>query len=138
MCCLAATSGDICGEFKLAKIQNDSTAETNENTHTPRLKQRNDVESQTMSLKETSLQHPEPLWNSSEKKKLLANAYCASIILRTVKTKPRKRLTISQLKSNGTDNICLLTKTTSPLFGKRLWEMRHGRALYISVLHLSS
>ena len=35
MCCLAATSADICGEFKLAIIQDDSTAETNENTHTP-------------------------------------------------------------------------------------------------------
>ena len=38
MCCLAATSGDNCGEFKLANIQNNSTAETNENTHTPQLK----------------------------------------------------------------------------------------------------
>ena len=47
MCCLAATSGDICGELKLANIQNDSTAETNENTHTPQLKQINDVDSQT-------------------------------------------------------------------------------------------
>ena len=66
MFCLVATSGDICEEFKLANIQNDSTAETNENTHTPQLKQRNDVESQTSPLKETSLQNPEPLWNSSE------------------------------------------------------------------------
>ena len=56
MCCLAATSGDICGYFKLANIQNDSTAETNQNTHTPQLKQRNEVESQTSSMKETSLQ----------------------------------------------------------------------------------
>ena len=40
MCCLAANSGDICGEFKSANIQNDSTAETNENTHTPQLKQK--------------------------------------------------------------------------------------------------
>ena len=38
MCCLAATSGDICGNFKLANFQNDSTAEINENTHTPQLK----------------------------------------------------------------------------------------------------
>ena len=37
-------------------MQNDSTAETNENTHTPQLKQRNEVESQTSSMKETSLQ----------------------------------------------------------------------------------
>ena len=37
MCCLAAAFGDICGYFKLANIQNDSTAETNENTHTPHL-----------------------------------------------------------------------------------------------------
>ena len=29
-------------------------------------------------------------------------------------------------------------KTTSPLFGKRLSEMRHGRAVYISVRHHSS
>ena len=54
MCCLAATSGDICGYFKLANIQNDS--ETNEYTHTPQLKQRNEVESQTSSMEETSLQ----------------------------------------------------------------------------------
>ena len=120
MCCLAATSGDFCGQFKLANFQNDPTAETNENTHTPQLKQRNDAESQTTSLKETSLQNPEPLRNSSEKAELLGNKYCASITLRTVKTKPKKRLTASQLKCNGDDNICLLTKTTSPLFGKRL------------------
>ena len=31
-----------------------------------------------------------------------------------------------------------LTKTTSTLFGKRLWEMRHEWALYASVLHHSS
>ena len=40
LCCLAAVSGDICGEFKLANIQNDSTAETNDNTSTPQLKQK--------------------------------------------------------------------------------------------------
>ena len=51
MCCLAATFGEICGYFKLANIQNDSTAEINENTHTPQLKQRNNVESQTSSKK---------------------------------------------------------------------------------------
>ena len=45
MCFLAATSEDICGEFKLGNIQIDSTPETNENTYTPRLTQRNDVES---------------------------------------------------------------------------------------------
>ena len=138
MCCLAATSGDICGEFKLANIQNDSTAGTNENTETPQLKQRNDVDSQTTSLKETSLQNLEPLRNSSEKMKLVANKYCASITPRTFKTKPKKRPMASQLKCNGDDNICLLTKPTSPLLGKRLWEMRHGRAVYISVLHHSS
>ena len=44
----------------LAIIQNVSTAETNENTLTAELKQRNDVESQTSSKKETSLQNPEP------------------------------------------------------------------------------
>ena len=71
MCCLAATSRDFCGEFELANNPNDSTAETNENTHTPQLKQRNDVESQTTSLKETSLQNnPESLWKSSEEMKL--------------------------------------------------------------------
>ena len=70
---------------------------------------------------------------------LVANKYCASITPRTFKMKkPKKRLTASQLKCNGDDNICLLTKTPSPLFGKRLWEMRHGRAVYISVLHHSS
>ena len=70
--------------------------------------------------------------------KLVANQYCASIAPRTVKTKPKKRLTASQLTCNGDDNNCLLTKTASPLFGKRLWEMRHERAVYISVLHHSS
>ena len=120
MCCLTATSGDICGEFELASFQNDCTAETIENTHTPQLKQRIDVESQTSSIKETSLQNPVPLRNSSEKMKLLANKYCASITPRAVKTKPTKRLTAPQLKCNGDDNISLLTKTTSPLFGKRL------------------
>ena len=120
MCCLAATSADLCGEFKLASIQNESTAETNENTHTPQLKQRNDVESQTSPLKETSLQNPESLWNSSGKMKLIANQYCASITPRTVKTKPKKRLTLSQLKCNGDDSFSLLTITTSPLFEKRL------------------
>ena len=138
MCCLAATSGDICGQFKLANIQNDSTAETIENTHTPQLKQRNDLDSQTTSLKETSLQNPEPQRNSSEKMKLVANKYCASITPGTFKMKPKKRLTATQLKCNGDDNICFLTKTTSPLFGKRLWEMRHERAVFIRVLHHSS
>ena len=70
--------------------------------------------------------------------KLLANKYCASITPRTFKTKPKKRLNASQLKFNGGDNIFLLTKTTSLLFGKRLWEMRHAKAVYISVLHHSS
>ena len=138
MSCLAATSRDTCGEFKLANNQNGSTAETNENTHTPELKKKNDAESQTSSLKETYLQNREPLWNSSEKMKLLAINYCASITPRTVKRKPKKRLTISQLKFNGDDNNSLLTKATSQLFGKRLWEMGHGRALYASDLHLSS
>ena len=120
MCCLAAISGDNCREFKLANIQNDSTAETNENRHTPQLKQRNDVESQTSSKKEISLQSPEPLRNSSERMELLANQYCASIPPKTVETKPKKRLTKSQLKCNGDDNFCLLTKTTSPLFAESL------------------
>ena len=51
MCSLAATFGDIYGYFKLANIQNDSTAESNENSHTPQLKQRNDVDSQKNSLR---------------------------------------------------------------------------------------
>ena len=51
MCCLAATSGDICGKFKLAKIYNDSTAETNQNKHTSEIKESVDVESQTSPLK---------------------------------------------------------------------------------------
>ena len=63
MCCLAAISGDICEEIKLANFQNDSTAETNENTHTLQLKQRNDVESQRSSLKEKSPEIPEILRN---------------------------------------------------------------------------
>ena len=120
MCCLAATSGDVCGEFKLANIQNDSTAETNEYTHTPRLKQRNGVESQTSPLKETSFPNPNPLWNSSEKMKLLANHYCASITPRTVKMKPRKQLTISQLKCDADDDNCLFTKSTSNF--SDVWE----------------
>ena len=67
--------------------------------------------------------------------KLVANKYCASVTPRTFKTKRKKGLTASELKRNGDDKISLLTKTTSPLFGKRLWEMRHGWAVYISVLH---
>ena len=67
--------------------------------------------------------------------KLVANKYCASITPRTFKTKPKKRLTVSQLKCNGDNNFSSLTKTTSTLFGKRLWEMRHEWALYASVLH---
>ena len=86
----------------------------------PQLKQRNDVESQTSSIKETSLQNPEPPRNSSEKIKLLANQYCASMTPRFVKTKPKKPLPASQLKCNGDDNISFITKTTSTLFGKRL------------------
>ena len=70
--------------------------------------------------------------------KLRANQYCASITPRTAKRKPKKRKTKSQLKSNGDDNYSLLTITTSPLFGKRLWEMRHGRALWANILHRSS
>ena len=119
MGCLAATSGDICAEIKLANIKNDSIAETNENTHTPQLKQRNVVESQASSIKETSLQIPEQVWNSSKKMKLTANKYCAAITPRTVKTKPKKRLTASELKCNGNDNISLLTKTSAPLFRKK-------------------
>ena len=106
--------------------------------HTLRLKQRNDVNSQTTSLKETSLQNPEPLRNNSEKMKLVANKYCASITPRTFKEKPKKRLTASQLKCNGDENFSFLTKITSTLFGKRLWEMRHGWALSASVLHRNS
>ena len=93
---------------------------------------------QTSSIKETSLQNPEPLGNSSEKMIMGANKYCASITPRTFKTKPKKRLKASQLKCNGDANICLLTKTTSPLCEKRFWEMRLGRAVYISVLHHGS
>ena len=70
--------------------------------------------------------------------KLVTNKYCASKTPKTFKTKPKKRQTASQLKCNGYDNIFTLSKTTSPLFGKRLWEMRHGRAVYVSVLHNSS
>ena len=113
MCCLAATSGDISGEFKLANIQNDSTAETIESTHTPQLKQRNDVESQTSSIKEISLQNPQPLQNNSEKMKLLENQYCASITLINVQTKPKKRL-----KCNGDENISLSHKNNS----NAVWE----------------
>ena len=42
------------------------------------------------------------------------------------------------MRCNGDAHFSLLTKTTSPLFGRRLWEMRHERAVYISVLHHSS
>ena len=42
--------------------------------------------------------------------KLVANKCCASITPRTVKTKYKKRLTASQLKCNGDNNISLLTK----------------------------
>ena len=87
-CYLAATSGDIRGEFRLANIQNDSTPETDQNTHTCELKQRNDVETRMSPLKGTSLQNPEQLWNSSKKIKLGAKQYSASITPGTVRTKP--------------------------------------------------
>ena len=54
-CCLAATLGNISGKYKLANIHSDSTTETIENNQRPQLKQRNDIESQTSPLKETSL-----------------------------------------------------------------------------------
>ena len=85
---MAAMSEDIRGEFNLANFYNDSTAETDQNTHTRKLKQRDDVESQTSPLKRISLQNPEPMRNSSEKIKLGANQYCASITHTTVKTEP--------------------------------------------------
>ena len=72
----------------LAKFHNDSTAETNQNTHTPELKQSADVESRTSPLTGTSPQNPKPLRISSEKMKLGAPQYCASIAPRTVKMKP--------------------------------------------------
>ena len=70
--------------------------------------------------------------------KLVANQYCASITPATFKTKPTKRLPAWELKCDGDDNVSFLRKTTSPLFGKRLWEMIQGRAVYSSVLHHSS
>ena len=88
MCCLAATSGDICGKFMLGNIHNDSTAETEQTTHTLELKKRDDAELRTSPIERISLQNPEPLRNSSEKMELGANQYCASIIPRTVKTEP--------------------------------------------------
>ena len=120
MCCLAATTGDICGVLKLANFQDDSTDEIKENTHTPQLKQRTRVEPKTSSLKETSLQNPETLRNSPQGKNNHKTQYYASITPRTVKTKAKKRLTISQLIYNGDDKICPLTITTSLLLGKRL------------------
>ena len=106
-CCLAATSGETRGEFKLANIQIDCTTETDSNTHTPELKQRDDVEPRASPLKGTSLQNPELLRNSSEKVKLGANQYCVSINPRAVKMKHHKRITMSQLTCNGADNIPL-------------------------------
>ena len=106
-CCLAATSGDIRGEFKLANFFNDSTAETDQNTHTRKVKQRYDGESQTSPLKRISLQNPQPIRNSSEKVKLGANQYCASITPTTFKTEPLKRMTISQLTCDRDDNLPL-------------------------------
>ena len=86
-CRLAATSGEIRGEFKLSNIHIDCTAKTDQNTHTPELKQRDDVEPRASPLKGTPLQNPEPIRNSSEKIKLGANQFCASITPRAVKTK---------------------------------------------------
>ena len=71
---------------------------------------------------ETSLQNPEPLRNSSEKMKLVAHKYCASITHRTFKMKPKKQLTTSQLKCNGDDNFSLLTKKTSTRYSEALWK----------------
>ena len=71
-------------------------------------------------IKETSLHNPEPLRNSSEKLKLRANQYSASITPTTVKTKPKNGLMTSQLKHNGDKNTSPITETSSPLFGNRL------------------
>ena len=57
-------------KFKLANIHIDSTAETDQNKPTLKLKQRDDVDLRASALKGTSLQYPEPLRNSSEKMKL--------------------------------------------------------------------
>ena len=134
--CLEATLGDIRGKIKVAIIHNDSSAEATQNTYTPELKQSADVESQTLPWKRTSFQNPQPLRNSSEKLKPGANQYFASISARTVKMKPWKRITTSQLTCIGNDNISFLTKKFPP-FGNSLWEMRHERLLYGAVLHSS-
>ena len=85
-CCLAATSGENRGELKLAIIHIDCTAKTDQNTHTPELEQRDDIEPRASPLKGTSVQNPKPIRNSSEKVKQGANQYCASITPRAVKT----------------------------------------------------
>ena len=54
-------------ETHLTNNHKTSTTETHKNTHMPESLQRNDVESQTSPIKETSLQNPEPLRNSSGK-----------------------------------------------------------------------
>ena len=77
-CCLAATFGDMRGKFELAIFHNDTTAETYEITHTSKLKQRNDIESQTSPVRKTSHQNLETLRNSSEKMKQGANQSSAS------------------------------------------------------------
>ena len=102
-CCLAAISREIRGEFKLANFHIDCTAKTDQNTHTPELKQSDEVESRASPIKGLSLQNPEPIRNSFQKIKLGANQYCASITPTTLKTEPQKRMTISQLTFDGDD-----------------------------------
>ena len=85
--CLAATSGEIRGDFKLANIHIDCTAKTDQNAHTPELKHRDDVEPRASPLKRTSLQNPQPIRKISQRIKLGANQYCASITPRAVETK---------------------------------------------------
>ena len=121
----------------LANVRNDYTAETNENTHTPEVKQRNDVESPMSSITEISRQNRQQLRNSPMKMKLEAHQFCASKTPRTVKPEPQKQITTSQLKSDGDDNISALT-ITIPLFEKHSGKVRHEQAVYGTVLHCSS
>ena len=72
-------------ETHLANIHNYLTNKTHKHTHTP--KQKNDVETQTSPIKETSSQVPDPTRNHSWKTKLGAYQYSAPMTPTNNKTK---------------------------------------------------
>ena len=125
---------------KLAFIHNVFSVETIQNIHTPDLKQQNAVKSHILRLKGASLQKPEPIQNSSAKKKLGANQHRASITPRAVKTKLKTKITTSHLKCDR-DDIILISEYKITLIEKdeemiELQMTRSSTVVFISCMDL--